>query len=158
MNIFMISREQLLPVSIEDAWDFFSNPANLAAITPPEWKFKMMSQLNSSEIFKGMIIDYTVRPLFGIPLKWRSEITVVEKPFYFADVQIKGPYQFWEHRHTFTQKENGVLIRDEINYQLPFGFLGKVVHSLLVRKKLEDMLNYRKDILNKTFNYANNIH
>ena len=158
MRKFSIIREQLLQVSIEDAWDFFSNPENLAAITPPEWKFKIVSRLQSTDIFEGMIINYIVRPLFGIPLKWRTRIVTLNKPFYFVDEQIKGPYQFWEHRHTFIQKENGVLVRDEIIYQLPFGFAGKIIHSLLVQKKLEEMMDYRANVLEKKLNYADNIH
>ena len=69
----------------------------------------------------------------------------------FSDKQLKGPYKTWEHTHRFFQKEKGVLMKDEVKYVLPFGTIGKLVHSLIVRKKIERIFNYRKDILNKIF-------
>jgi len=96
-------------------------------------------------------IDYTVKPLFGIPLHWQTEIWKIKKPEMFTDKQLKGPYKTWEHTHRFFQKEEGVLMKDEVKYVLPFGIIGKLVHSLIVRKKIERIFNYRKDILNKIF-------
>jgi ligand-binding SRPBCC domain-containing protein len=106
-----------------------------------------------------MLIDYTVKPLFGIPLHWQTEIFRVKKPEMFSDRQLKGPYKIWEHTHTFILKDKGVLMKDEVKYELPFGVLGKIAHSILVRKKIENIFKYRKEILNKIFNgHGNNNH
>ena len=98
-----------------------------------------------------MRIDYKVKPLFGIPMHWQTEIMHVQKPFSFTDIQLKGPYSCWEHTHTFTEKENGVLMQDVVKYQLPFGPLGVVAHSLLVRKKIEALFRYRKGAIERVF-------
>ncbi|HQS05397.1 MAG: hypothetical protein B7X86_00680 [Sphingobacteriales bacterium 17-39-43] len=149
--IYYFKTEHLLPVSIDEAWDFFSSAKNLARITPPEMDFKILSTLDEKEIYEGMIIDYIVRPVFGIPLKWQTEIINVNKPHSFADRQLKGPYKIWEHTHTFIQKENGVLMKDEIKYQIPLGILGQLAHSLFVREKVKDIFRFREMALNKIF-------
>ena len=143
MGIFYFNAEQLLPVDMQRAWAFFSSPDNLALITPPEMDFKTITRLEG-EIYTGMRIDYTVKPLFGISMHWQTGIINVQKPFSFTDIQLKGPYRVWEHTHTFTEKENGVLMQDAVKYQLPFGPLGLITHSLLVRKKIEALFRYRK--------------
>ncbi|OYX95500.1 MAG: hypothetical protein B7Y76_09670, partial [Sphingobacteriia bacterium 35-40-5] len=85
------------------------------------------------------------------PLKWQTEIINVNKPHSFADRQLKGPYKIWEHTHTFIQKENGVLMKDEIKYQIPLGILGQLAHSLFVREKVKDIFRFREMALNKIF-------
>ncbi|MBC8046328.1 MAG: SRPBCC family protein [Fimbriimonadaceae bacterium] len=143
--------EQFFPIDKKRAWDFFSSPKNLSKITPPEMDFKILSPLNGEEIFEGMKIDYTVKPLFGISVRWQTEICKVKNQKYFTDSQLKGPYKVWEHTHTFTEVTGGVNMQDVINYQLPFGFIGNVAHSLFVRKKIENIFSYRKQILEKIF-------
>ena len=149
--IYYFKTEHLLPVSIDVAWDFFSSAKNLARITPPEMEFKILSNLDEKEIYEGMIIDYIVKPAFGIPLKWQTEIINVNKPHSFADRQLKGPYKIWEHTHTFIQQENGTLMQDEIKYQIPLGILGQLAHSLFVREKVKDIFRFRENALNKIF-------
>lgn len=151
MRMFYYKTEQFLPIQIEKAWDFFSSAKNLAVITPPELNFNILTAVDGKEISEGMLIDYTLKPLFGVPVKWKTEISKVEKPKMFTDRQLKGPYQTWEHTHTFIQKDNGVLMTDELKYKLPFGFIGNIVHSLIVRKKIVDIFNYRRQILHKLF-------
>ncbi len=143
--------EQFLPITMDKAWDFFSSPHNLSAITPPEMDFVILSQLNGEEIYEGMKIDYTVKPLFGIPVRWQTEICKVKKLSFFTDRQTKGPYKVWEHSHTFIEKDNGVLMTDVVNYKLPFGLLGRFAEWLLVRKKINAIFDYRKTILEKLF-------
>ncbi len=148
-----------MQTDIDTAWDFFSSAKNLSVITPPEMDFKILTQLDGKEIYEGMLIDYIVKPLFGIPLRWQTEIFYVEKPEMFSDRQLKGPYKIWEHTHTFILKDKGVLMKDEVKYELPFGVLGKMAHSILVRKKIENIFKFRKEILNKIFNgHGNNNH
>lgn len=152
MKTFYFQTEQFLPVAINKAWDFFSSAKNLARITPPEMDFKILTALDDREVYEGMLIDYTVRPLLGFPVRWQTEICKVEKPSFFTDRQLKGPYRLWEHTHTFIEQENGVLIKDEVKYQLPFGIIGSIFHSLIVRKKIENIFSYRKVVLDKLFN------
>ncbi|RYG39873.1 MAG: hypothetical protein EOO01_28640, partial [Chitinophagaceae bacterium] len=92
MKTYTFSTEQLLRTDIETAWNFFSTPKNLAVITPPELDFRILTALDEADITEGMIIDYTVKPLFGVPVRWKTEICDVEKPFYFSDRQLRGPY------------------------------------------------------------------
>lgn len=143
--------EQFLPISREKAWDFFSSPKNLSVITPPEMDFKILSELNGAGIYEGMKIDYRVKPLLGISLRWQTEICKVQNQNYFTDRQLKGPYKIWEHTHTFVEAKDGILMTDVVNYELPFGLFGKVAERLIVRKKIKSIFDYRKTILNKIF-------
>lgn len=156
MEIYYYKTEQLLRTDMNTAWNFFSSANNLARITPPELDFNILTQLDNKDIYQGMLIDYTVRPLFGIPLHWQTEIWKIKKPEMFTDKQLQGPYKIWEHTHQFVQKGKGVLMKDEVKYVLPFGFIGTIAHSLIVRKKIERIFNYRKEVLNKIFNENGN--
>ncbi|HEY5463337.1 MAG TPA: SRPBCC family protein [Hanamia sp.] len=156
MSVFNYHTEQFLQVDIRAAWDFFSDAKNLSVITPPEMDFEILTKLNGAAVYEGMLIDYTVKPLFGIPLHWQTEIFRIDKPNMFADRQLKGPYKMWEHTHTFIRKDDGILMKDDVKYQLPFGIIGKITHSILVRKKIENIFIYRKNILNKIFNNNGN--
>ena len=152
MGVYTLQAEQVLPVDLQKAWAFFSSPNNLALITPPEMGFITLTPMaEGQEIYTGMLIDYTVKPLFGIPMHWRTEIKSVEKPYRFTDTQLKGPYRLWEHTHTFTQTDKGVLMKDEVRYQLPFGPIGDLTNSLLVRKKLAGLFSYRKAAIERIF-------
>ena len=151
MSMHKYSTQQFLPISIGEAWDFFSSPKNLALITPPELDFKILSKTEKAGIFEGQQIDYTVKPLFGIPLKWKTEIGKTSLHSFFKDKQLKGPYKVWEHTHIFSVQDNGVLMKDEIIYKLPLGFVGKWMNKLFVRKKIEDIFEYRRKTLNKLF-------
>jgi len=144
--------EQFLPIDKSKAWDFFSSPKNLSLITPPEMDFKILSKLNGEEIFEGMKIDYTVKPLLGIAVRWQTEICKVQNQNYFTDRQAKGPYKIWEHTHTFSEVDGGVLMHDIVNYKLPFGFLGRTLNSILIKGKIESIFVYRKKVLATLFN------
>lgn len=151
MPTFYYTTEQLLPTDINRSWDFFSSAENLALITPPAMDFKILTALNGREIYEGMLISYTVKPLWGFKFHWETEICKVNKPLFFTDRQLKGPLKLWEHNHTFIKKDNGVLIKDEVKYQLPFGIIASIIHSLFVRRKIEDIFIYRKKVLNQLF-------
>ena len=141
--MYQLKRTQLLSITIQEAWDFFSSAKNLSKITPPEMEFKILTQLSDKPVYKGMEIEYIVRPLLGIPLKWKTLIDEVDEPNRFADKQLKGPYKIWEHIHQFEMTEKGLLMTDTVNYQLPFSFLGKIAHSLFVKKKIEQIFDFR---------------
>lgn len=159
MKIYYYKTEQFLSTDINTAWNFFSSAKNLARITPPELDFNILTALDEKDIYQGMLIEYTIRPLFGILLNWQTQILTIKKPEMFIDKQLKGPYKIWEHTHEFIQTEKGVLMKDSVKYLLPFGILGNIAHSLFVRRKIERIFNYRKQVLNKIFNQnANDIH
>lgn len=145
-------REQQLNCDLQTAWDFFSSPMNLPKITPKDMAFTVLSEQKTNTIFEGMIIDYTVSPFFGIPLKWKTRITEVIPNKSFTDFQEKGPYKLWNHHHEFIPNEKGVLMIDKVDYELPFGLLGNIAHALFVKKKLEKIFNYRFQILENLFN------
>ena len=152
MNTYIYHTRQELPVTIGKAWDFFSSPRNLSLITPPELDFRITAIPDSNEIFEGMIIDYTLKPLPGFTTRWKSMIDRVRKPYLFADRQLLGPYKFWEHTHNFTETPKGVLMTDEVKYILPLGPLGRIAHLLIVRKQLQKIFEYRRATLHKIFN------
>lgn len=145
-------REQQLNCDIETAWKFFSSANNLSKITPKEMNFVVLTKFENDEIYEGMIIDYFVSPLFGIKMKWQTEIIHVDFQKSFTDFQKKGPYKLWHHFHGFIENEDGVLMKDTVDYELPLGFLGEIAQSLLVKKKVEGIFDYRYQILEKMFN------
>ena len=151
MKLYTIYREQKLNISLDEAWEFFSFPSNLKNITPPYMGFEIKSDINNQKMFAGMIIEYIVKPLFGFPMKWVTEITHVKEKEYFIDEQRSGPYKLWHHLHQFRIENGELIMNDIVNYALPFGFLGRIAHFLFVKKRVEEIFNYRKDILDKLF-------
>lgn len=151
MTTFTLRREQKLNISVQQAWDFFSTPRNLARITPPEMDFVIVSDIPEA-IYTGLQIEYKVRPLLGIQTGWVTEIQDVQAPHVFTDAQLKGPYKLWRHTHTFTDSEGGVLMTDEVQYALPLGPAGLLAHSLVVKKKLNDIFDFRFQTLERLFN------
>lgn len=143
---------QQLNCDLETAWKFFSSPHNLSKITPKEMNFVVKSEITADEIFEGMEIEYTVSPVLRIPMKWKTIITEVAYQKSFTDFQAMGPYKYWNHHHEFIPNKKGVLMKDTVDYELSFGFLGTIAHELFVRKKLEGIFDYRYNILNKRFN------
>ncbi len=150
MKAFRYYEEQQLPVNIDEAWDFFSNPKNLVKITPPDMRF-LITNNPQRDIYSGMIITYKLKPLLKIPVNWVTEIAFVDKPHSFIDIQRLGPYKFWHHRHNLKSISGGVLMTDEVYYSLPFGIVGSILHPLLVKKRIESIFSYRKKELKKIF-------
>lgn len=151
MSVHSFKRVQLIPVSLQKAWDYFSSPANLQSITPADLRFEIISQHHGNSMYAGQIIEYKVRPLLGIPLYWMTEITHVVEERYFIDEQRYGPYSLWHHQHHFKEVAGGVEMTDIIHYKLPLGWLGDLVHPLLVKKKLEDIFRYRYQKVEEMF-------
>ena len=150
--VHRLYREQQLNCDIETAWKFFSSANNLAVITPKDMNFTVLTKLENDEIYKGMLIDYTVSPVFKIPMKWQTQITQVDFQRSFTDFQQKGPYKLWKHYHEFIPNENGVLIKDTVSYELPMGFLGEIAHRLFVKSKLKSIFDFRHEVLEVMFN------
>lgn len=150
MKLYRLHRHQRLPVSVEEAWAFFSDPHNLRLITPPWLDFQLTSDV-PNDIYPGCIITYRIRPALSIPVRWVTEITHVDAPHRFVDEQRFGPYRFWHHQHHFRPVEGGVEVEDHVHYGLPFGGLGQGMHALTVRRKLGEIFDYRHDVLAEQF-------
>ncbi|UOE39307.1 SRPBCC family protein [Chryseobacterium oryzae] len=151
--IHQLYREQQLNCTIDEAWKFFSSANNLSKITPKEMNFIVRTKFSDDAIYEGMIIDYYVSPLLNIKMSWQTKIIEVNDRKSFTDFQEKGPYKLWNHHHEFIENENGVLMKDKVDYELPLGFLGEIAHILLVKKKLKHIFDYRTQVLDKMFNH-----
>jgi ligand-binding SRPBCC domain-containing protein len=147
-----VKKVQLLPVPLSEAWEFFSSPANLVNITPTNMGFKAISQHHGEKMYAGQIIEYTLKPILGIPLYWMTEITHVEDQKYFIDEQRYGPYSLWHHQHHFKEKGNGSEITDIIHYKLPLWFLGDIANALFVKAQLKKIFGYRHKKAEQLFN------
>jgi ligand-binding SRPBCC domain-containing protein len=143
MAIHSIKTVQKIPVSIKEAWSFFSSPVNLAEITPGNMEFKILSEYHGEKMYAGQVIEYKVSPVFNIPMYWMTEITHVEYLKYFIDVQRKGPYSLWHHQHHFREMEGGVEMTDIVHYKNPMGFIGEVGNTLLVKNQLKKIFEFR---------------
>lgn len=143
-------RKQFVKTDLQTCWDFFSSPANLKRITPSYMGFDVKTEV-PAQMYEGLIIAYTVKPLLGIPVEWVTEITHVKDKSFFVDEQRKGPYTMWHHEHHFKAVEGGVEMTDIVSYIIPLGFLGKLVEPFLVKPKLEEIFAYRFKIVEEVF-------
>jgi ligand-binding SRPBCC domain-containing protein len=150
VSVHRLHRVQQLDTTVEEAWRFFSDPRNLARITPPSLGFEITFPLTEG-IYPGQIVTYRVRPLFGVPVTWVTEITSVEAPHRFVDEQRVGPYGFWHHQHRLRPVEGGVEVEDLVHYALPLGPVGVVVDRLLVAPRLRQIFAFRRRVLAATF-------
>ncbi|MFT3909373.1 MAG: SRPBCC family protein [Ferruginibacter sp.] len=150
-KVYNLQRTQIIPTTLETAWAFFSNPANLQAITPTGMGFKIISKHHGDKIYQGQLIEYTIKPFLGIPIYWMTEITHVEDRKYFVDEQRFGPYSLWHHQHHFKETKNGVEMTDIVHYKIPFWFIGDIANGVFVRRKLEGIFDYRVEKINTLF-------
>lgn len=151
MPIHVLRATQIVKAPLKECWTFFSDPRNLTRITPPSLGFKVLSDLPEL-IRPGLMIEYRVRPLFGIPVTWLTEITHADPPHSFVDEQRVGPYAIWHHEHFFRETEDGgTEIRDEVHYALPFGWLGEIVHPWLVKPQLDQIFAFREKAVREKF-------
>ncbi len=150
MKIYNKTAVQKLPITLEEAWNFFSNPKNLKTITPEYMGFVIKSGAEKP-LFAGQLIEYVVTPLFGIKTQWVSEITQVKNQDYFVDQQVAGPYSMWHHKHFFRSIPGGVAVEDCVDYVVPLGIIGQLVHPFLVAPKINEIFNYRNAKLLELF-------
>jgi ligand-binding SRPBCC domain-containing protein len=151
MPIYKLERKQFINAPIQDIWRFFSNPVNLKAITPAYMNFVITSGDLPEEIQAGQVITYKVSPILNIPLNWETAIAEAVQHKYFVDEQKKGPYKLWRHKHIFEEKDGGVLMTDQVSYELPLGMLGVLAHSLLVKKQLREIFDFRYSKIENLF-------
>ena len=149
--MYQLKRTQFIKSDIQTCWDFFSSPKNLKLITPPYMGFEVKVDL-PEKMYEGLMIEYTVKPLMGIPMSWITEIKTVKENEFFVDEQRKGPYSIWHHEHHFKQVEGGVEMTDIVSYVIPLGILGKIAHPIIVRKKLEEIFAFRFQKVEEIFN------
>lgn len=149
-KVYRLKVSQRLPIDIDEAWQFFSNPKNLATITPDKLNFKIISGAEEN-IHLGQIIQYKVNPFPIISAIWVTEITYMKEKEYFVDEQKFGPYSFWHHKHYFKSISGGVEMTDIVDYKVPFGLIGRVLTKGLIKKELQNIFTYRDLVLKERF-------
>ncbi len=142
-RVYSIKTIQKIPISLQQAWEFFSKPDNLKHITPSSLGFEIISKYHGEKMYEGQIIEYTVKPILGIPLYWMTEITHVKNQQYFIDEQRFGPYSLWHHQHHFKEIEGGVEMTDIVHYKLPMWFLGDIANVVMVKNQLRGIFDFR---------------
>lgn len=151
MGLYTFQRTQFLPADLPTVWRFISDPRNLSLITPPSMRLRIRKQDLPASIYPGMLIAYTVAPIWNVPLRWVTEITHVEQEKYFVDEQRMGPYALWHHEHFLQPLEGGVEMTDIVTYQPPFGPIGDLANKLFLHGRLEDIFSYRRRALESRF-------
>ena len=149
----VLERTQTIPAPLERVWEFFSDPANLGKLTPPQLAFRIVAP-PAGAMGAGSRIEYRIRWLL-FRLRWVTRIRAWEPRRLFADVQEAGPYRTWTHTHAFEAAgPAAVRMRDRVEYTLPFGPLGRLVHALLVRRQLERIFDFRERAIREIFGNA----
>jgi len=146
MRLREFETEIWLPCPREEIFSFFADAANLDAITPPWLNFHTVTP-GPIVMGAGTVIDHQLR-IRGVPIRWRSKITIWEPPARFVDEQVRGPYRLWRHEHLFVERDGGTVVHDHVRYSVPFDFL---VHELLVRGDIEKIFAYRTECLRRRF-------
>lgn len=150
MRLFELHAELWLPRPRVEVFPFFADARNLETLTPPWLRFEILTPL-PIEMRVGCLIDYQLR-LHGLPLRWRSEITVWEPPTRFVDEQRRGPYRFWAHEHRFVEHDGGTWVGDHVRYAV---WGGRLLEALFVRPDLNRIFAYRRDKLRALFGTPN---
>jgi len=140
--MYQLKRTQFIKADLQTCWKYFSAPGNLHIITPDYVDFRVHTFVPEN-MYEGLIIKYTMKPILGIRLNWISEIKTIRDENYFVDEQRKGPYKMWHHEHHFKEVEGGVEMTDIISYLMPYGIIGKLAHWLFIRRKLKSIFDYR---------------
>ncbi|MFY9648200.1 MAG: SRPBCC family protein [Terriglobales bacterium] len=149
MAPFVFRAEQFVPRPLNEVFDFFSKAENLQQLTPPWLHFRILS-VDPAPVRKGTLIRYSLRWRI-FPIRWKTEILEWEPPQRFVDLQLKGPYKLWHHEHRFIAEGGGTRITDEVQYELPFGILGSIAHTLKVKRDVETIFAYRTEVVNRLF-------
>lgn len=152
MKTYHLKKEQAIPVSLEEAWDFFSSPLNLSKITPDGMRFEITSDYTAdTKMYAGMLITYIISPFLGLKMDWMTEITHVKEGEYFVDEQRFGPYALWHHQHHFKAVKGGVIMTDILDYAIPYGPIGRLANAILVEKQVKQIFDYRVGAVERLF-------
>ena len=141
---------QVIPRPLDEVWEFFSTPKNLNVLTPSEMSFEFTHGADEP-MHLGQLIEYRVQILPLIKATWLTEITHLKDHSYFVDEQRIGPYQFWYHEHRFTEVDDGVEVEDIVHYALPLWWFGRLAHWLFVRRQLQQIFHFRRQVLDERF-------
>jgi hypothetical protein len=152
MVLYTLKREQHFERPLREVFSFFSKPENLVLITPKKLAFNILTPTPIS-MRDGALVDYTIN-LRGLRVRWTTIIAHYDPPHSFVDVQLRGPYAYWHHTHSFTEVKGGTLMTDEVRYALPFGPIGAIAHDLWVRRELMKIFEYRRRVLAERFKPA----
>ena len=150
MKLYRLYKQIHLNINKEQCWEFFSKPENLKRITPEYMNFEILRG-GGTDMYSGQIIEYKVNALPGLRLNWVTEITHVKEFEFFVDEQRFGPYSFWHHKHFFKETPDGMDCVDELHYLPPMGPLGRLMNALIIKKKLDEIFNYRQSKLTEIF-------
>jgi ligand-binding SRPBCC domain-containing protein len=145
MPVYQFYKEQIIPASRLEVWDFISSPDNLKKITPPEMGFVITSSHLPEKMYAGMIVSYKVRPHPAFNTNWVTEITQVREGAYFVDEQRAGPYRIWHHQHILDEHEKGIQMKDLVTYLPPLGILGGMANRFMIRGKLKEIFAFREN-------------
>ncbi len=149
-GIYTLTSEQTLPISLDEAWEFFTVPGNLDRITPAEMNFSITNK-PGPHTYQGQIITYAIGILPLIKSNWITEITHFVPKKFFVDEQRFGPYAMWHHEHHFSETADGVLMQDIVNFKMPFGIIGDILAGKLVKDRVVFIFESRYKILQKLF-------
>lgn len=145
-----IKQQQFLPITLAEAWSFFATPTNLNKITPPEMKFKVLSEV-PEQMYEGLIIRYEIMPMLNIPMHWVTEITHIKPLQFFVDEQRQGPYNIWHHEHHFAEVDGGVMMTDILHYDIGKSIFGWLAGHLFVHRAVRQIFDHRKVVLDELF-------
>lgn len=136
-------REQFIPAELPRVWEFFATPRNLDELTPPDLRFRILSNV-PARMYPGLLIEYRISPLSGVWLSWLTEIRHLREQEYFVDEQRAGPYRLWYHEHHFAAVAGGTRMTDRVTYEVGWGPAGWLAERLWVRRQLEEIFDYRE--------------
>jgi ligand-binding SRPBCC domain-containing protein len=146
-RVYRLQRVQRLPRPLDEVFAFFSSARNLEAITPAHLQFHILTP-EPIRMASGTLIDYRLK-LSGIPFQWQTRIEAFEPKVRFVDIQLKGPYRRWHHTHEFLAVPDGTLMVDDVEYEMPYGVLGSLVHWMFVRGSLDQIFEFRRQRINE---------
>lgn len=150
MKLTQLHFEQKINTDLSNLWEFISSPKNLSKITPNYMDFNIKSKV-PEQMYEGLIISYTVKPILGIKLNWVTEITHIKDKNYFVDEQRSGPYKMWHHEHILEETNDGIIMKDIISYIPPYGFIGLILNKLFIKKQVREIFQYRTKVLDDIF-------
>ena len=150
MILTQLHFEQKINTDLSNLWEFISSPKNLSKITPNYMDFNIKSKV-PEQMYEGLIISYTVKPILGIKLNWVTEITHIKDKNYFVDEQRSGPYKMWHHEHILEETNDGIIMKDIISYIPPYGIIGLILNKLFIKKQVREIFQYRTKVLDEIF-------
>jgi ligand-binding SRPBCC domain-containing protein len=141
MADFIVESRMWLPKPRAEVFAFFADPVTLPSLMPSSLGVRLVTP--PAAMAAGAVFDLRLVWL-GLPLRWRAFVREYDPPVRFLDVQVRGPYARWEHRHLFLVEGNGTRVEDRVVYRLPLGPLGRLAHTLVVGRQLTAMWAYRR--------------